>query len=104
MPCAPRKAPSPRAAVNVSPVAGKVEQLVGHHTTVFPLWDGARRYVERVRPRLISILAVASIALLGGCAPQFPVAVPAGDAVPLFVQDKRDDKRDNLSDAALDRL
>ena len=50
------------------------------------------------------MLAVASIALLGGCAPQFSGAVPASDAIPLFVQDKRDDKRDNLSDAALDRL
>ncbi len=57
-----------------------------------------------MRSRLTCIVAVASVALLAGCAPELPGAVPAGDAVPLFVQDKRDDKRDNLSDAALERL
>lgn len=51
----------------------------------------------------ITLLVVASVALLAGCAPQTSEA-PRGEAVPLFVQDKLDDKRDNLSDAALDRL
>jgi CubicO group peptidase (beta-lactamase class C family) len=53
--------------------------------------------------RLISLLAAASIAVLAGCASPPPEA-PRGEALPLFEQDKRDDERDALSDAALDRL
>ena len=57
-----------------------------------------------MRSRLTCLLAAAFVVLLAGCAPQLPVVAPAGEALPLFVQDKRDDKRDNLSDAALERL
>jgi CubicO group peptidase (beta-lactamase class C family) len=58
-----------------------------------------------VRSRRISstIVVVACVALLGGCAAPIVAAAP-GEPIPLFVQDKRDDKRDNFSDAALERL
>ena len=57
----------------------------------------------RSRTISCSLLAVATLALLAGCATPAP-AEPPGPAHPLFVQDKRDDKRDDFSDAALRRL